>query len=157
MLWERLTSARTSTTWKFSINGSARMQTFPINNAQNSAKVGFEIEYAYTSSREVARIVREIAGVSDVQLIGSWLSDGDLRLRFRFRSDAFVVIEPFGDSSRYFIGPESERKSAENIDAVENAFKTYRPGLLRRLVGDILTLKPLTHLFQSVIRRFDGR
>lgn len=133
------------------------MQTFPISDSQDSVKIGFEIENAYASSREVARIVSGIAGVSDVEFIGSWLSDGDLRLRFRFRGEIFVVVEPFGDSSRYFIGPELERRNVESINVVENAFKAYRLGLLRRVVGDILTLKPVTRLLDIAFRRLDGQ
>lgn len=132
------------------------MKTFPVQSADSNSKVGFEIENAYASPREVARILSEIAGVSDIQRVGSWFSGSDIRLRFHYQKDSYVVVEPFGDNSRYFIGPESQQLTSDQIEQVETAFRSYKPSIPRQVVGDILTLKPLTYLIRLVRRKSDG-
>ncbi|MDP2324320.1 MAG: hypothetical protein Q8N51_09860 [Gammaproteobacteria bacterium] len=116
------------------------METFPIIGADEKSKVGFEIDNAYASSRELVRIVRGFEGVSAVVWVGSWLSKGDIRLRFSYRGEQFLVVEPYGDSSRYFIRQE-HGKWGDNSESLESEFKAHKIGPLRKFIGDILCLR----------------
>ncbi|MCY1562005.1 hypothetical protein D9M68_993370 [compost metagenome] len=51
-----------------------------------------------------------------------------------------MVWEPFGDNSRYWIGPQEAERDVD-FATVEMAFKQYRPALLRKVLGDLIGLK----------------
>ncbi len=52
-----------------------------------------------------------------------------------------IVLEPYGDNSRYWIGPKEPAENALDVGDIENAFKAYRPPLHRKILGDVLTLR----------------
>jgi hypothetical protein len=51
-----------------------------------------------------------------------------------------MVVEPFNDNSRWWIGQEEGGRWVD-IGEIEAAFREYRPTALRRLVGDVLTFR----------------
>lgn len=132
------------------------MKTFPVASDDGKLQVGFEIENAYATPSEVAGVLRAIAGVSEIRRGGSWLSSTDIRLTFSFNGKPFVVLEPFGDNSRYFIGPELQAPADDQIEIIENAFRAYRPSVARQLAGDVLTLRPLIGAIRIVRKTVRG-
>ena len=98
------------------------MRTFPIYRPDGSL-LAFEIWNTWIWIGSLLRILRAVPGVSDVRRERS----GDNRITFRFMSLAYVVNEPWGDNSRYWIGPAAPEESA----VVESsplllAFKRHR-------------------------------
>src|SRR5687768_8748725 len=86
----------------------------------------------------VARILRGVEGVTDVRvrrLFGPFPQD--VHVRFRFRGLDHVVMEPWGDSSRLWIGPENTGAPAADASALEEAFKEWRSPVWRRL-GNVI-------------------
>jgi hypothetical protein len=79
----------------------------------------------------------------------SFSKSSDVHVRFRHLGQAYIVWEPFGDSSRYWIGPEQGPESSPEITKLEDVFKRYRPPLYQTIIGDLLTLRFIT--------RFIGR
>ena len=67
------------------------MRTFPI-----------------TDNGRLARRLRDIAGVSDVRLRKWWVGSPDVHIRFRYHDREYIVWEPYGDNSRWWIGPVDE-------------------------------------------------
>jgi hypothetical protein len=116
------------------------MRTYPSIDEGRGYMVAFEIEMVYTSLRSIAGVLSGIAEVTNVRVRRIFESSGDIRIWFRYQRIECVVLEPFGDNSRYWIGPKNS-KDAFDIRNVEEAFEKYRPTLLREVFGSILTLR----------------
>ncbi len=119
------------------------MKTYPVFENRAGDKVAFEIESAYVGMSTVAGILMTVPGVTDVQVrrrFGGWLDDCQgVHGRFRYQGVEGVVWEPFGDSSRYWIGQKDSTEPVDFSD-LEQAFVAYQPSLCRRFLGDLLTL-----------------
>jgi hypothetical protein len=83
--------------------------------------LAFEIGNAFVWIGTILRILRSVEGVTDIKCIRS----EDDRVVFLFRDARFVVNEPWGDSSRYWIGPK-EPKKAVDLDSLHQAFQQHR-------------------------------
>jgi hypothetical protein len=86
--------------------------------------VSFEIDNLLISRRGVVRILRSIP---DIHIIRSprllWWREDEF-CEFEIGGQRFKALEPFGDNSRYWIGPEPPQWS-EHIQLVQNAFARY--------------------------------
>lgn len=106
----------------------------------------FEIDNIYISLSTIACLIKRVAGVSNVQARKLFRSDQrDVHVTFNYNGKKFIVWEPYGDSSRYWIGPDDTDTSIEIVE-IENVFKQHKPRILRRLLGDILMLRPIAGL-----------
>lgn len=115
------------------------MKTYPDEHVRPSSAIGFEIDNIYVSLRTVVRILKGTNGVTEIRtrrLFGKW--EG-IHIWFKFLDEECVVIEPFGDSSRYWIGP-SNPKANLDFASVELEFRNYRPPLPVKVIGDLVTL-----------------
>lgn len=83
----------------------------------------FEVNTWSLSGRALRRILESVAGVTDVRLTASLLSRDENRAYFRFHGVPFVVWEPFGDNSRYWIGPDSQDVPAPDLGPLIRAFR----------------------------------
>ena len=123
------------------------MITYPIvGNTEGTGLFAFEVENVYVLPRRIARI---LAGIDEVTAVRLWplFRSTDRRVEFRFRGRDFMVWEPYGDSSRYWIGPQDDNDDRPiDISVIEDAFKRYRPPPYHRVIGDILTLRILKRL-----------
>ena len=63
-----------------------------------------------------------MVGVSDVRR--NWFSDD--RVTFTFQGVPFVINEPWGDNSRYWVGPLAPEASGPDISPLHSAFVHYR-------------------------------
>lgn len=115
------------------------MNTYPIKDAQGQEHA-IEIENAYASTRRIAHLISTVEGVTDVQLRKPFSGSGDVRATFRFHGDDFVITEPFGDSSRYWIGPANGTIGARDLGAIDACLRKYRSAILRKIWGDVLSL-----------------
>lgn len=102
----------------------------------------FEIESVYIRPKKIAELLSCVDGVSQVgtQRI---TDDRDVRVSFRFSDVGYIVCEPFGDSSRYWIGPKNDSDQSQTVDIspIVNVFRRYKPPLVIKIIGDLLTLK----------------
>jgi len=60
-------------------------------------------------------------------------------VEFGFADREYAVLEPFGDNSRFWIGPKEPETSdtditAIDITAIEEAFLAYRPSLAAQVL-----------------------
>lgn len=112
------------------------MKTYPMN--KNGTTTAFEIENTLISRRGIARLLRNLPGVSNVQLGGHFGSANDVRVSFNYHGSEYEVEEPFGDNSRYLIGPKDPSPETRSIEDIEAAFRGFRPTLWRRLLSILL-------------------
>lgn len=125
------------------------MQTYPTMDKHGLHPLAFEIENVYVGPRAIGRILEQVNGVSGVRVRRAFSKWEDVHVWFKYMDRDYVVVEPFGDNSRYWIGPKEAPENAPDVGAVENAFKDYRPPLHREIFGDVLTLR----LFKRLIGR----
>lgn len=116
----------------------SNMKTYPIKDDKRQL-VALEVDMVYCGLRNLLSVIASSEGVSGAA-IGKGLSAGaDVRATFQYQGDDYVVTEPFGDSSRYWVGPV-ERNVRRDISAIEGRLKDFQPSALRRIVGGLVTL-----------------
>jgi len=103
------------------------MKTYPIINDDGSLR-GFEITAPLTY-RPIRRALRSVEGVTEIRR--TWFNED--RIKFKFNGEPFIVWEPYGDNSRYWIGP-AEPPSRQDISPIHEAFQQYRYSALARLM-----------------------
>jgi len=116
------------------------METFPVSK-EGGRQTAFQIDNVYVSRRAVARLLGKLSGVTDVHPRGRFGSSDEVRVEFKYLGRDYLVWEPFGDNSRYWIGPKNPENGAVDIAGLESAFKQYRAPFHRALLGDLLTLR----------------
>lgn len=116
------------------------MEIFPLAK-ENERAAAFEVENVYVSRKSLVEILRQAKGVTNIELRGRFSSSDDIRVEFKYHDRNYIVMEPFGDNSRYWIGPKNPRESVPDITDLENSFKRYEPPFHRAVLGDLLTLR----------------
>ena len=107
--------------------GMVRTMTIYELNAPGQRVEAFEVDNLTLVWRPLLRRVLESApGVSDVQ-VGSRYFGDEHRAHFRYHGVAFVVWEPFGDNSRYWIGPEDQAGEVPDLTGLMDAFRAFGP------------------------------
>ncbi len=117
------------------------MKTFPAVSEPDGRLRAFEVENAYIGPSTVAQILRLTEGVTDVEQRRLFSRDSEVHVKFKYQGHPCIVWEPYGDSSRFWIGPENKDSFAGDMAPVERAFARYRPPLHRTLVGGLLTFR----------------
>jgi hypothetical protein len=102
------------------------MRTYPILRSDGTIR-GFEISNFCLSYRSLLKILSPVDGVSDVQR----QRRSDDRVIFSYHGEKCVVNEPFGDNSRYWIGPMDPVASRLDINPLHRAFQQYRSPISR--------------------------
>lgn len=127
------------------------MKVYKLNRDGEEA-FGFEVDNAYICPGRIATLLRKVNGVSGIELRKPFSFSSDVHLKFKYHGEPFMVWEPYGDSSRYWIGPEYESESeAVNVDVLIEAFERYEPSVIVGIWGDVISLN-----LKSLLRRFFG-
>ena len=125
------------------------MKTYPILTKDGHRAFAFEVENVYLSPAAAARLAATVDDVSEVVVRSVFSKSSDVHVEFKYRGQPYIVWEPYGDSSRYWIGPKEEARDAGDITALESAFSCYRPPMHRALLGNILTFQFVTHFLSN--------
>ena len=102
------------------------MKTYLIGSGEDGRCRAFEIEHTFVWIGTIARLLAGVSGVTDVYARRLFRSPDDIRLSFRYLGRECIVWEPWGDSSRYWIGPKDEGDF--DIAPIRAAFEGYHPG-----------------------------
>lgn len=105
------------------------MRTYPLHNRPDGTLRGFEINSTWIWIGTILNILKAVPGVSEVKRVYM----REERMVFRFHGEPCVVWEPFGDNSRYWIGPESAGSSIADLGPLHQAFVSYQSPLARLL------------------------
>jgi len=124
------------------------MQTHPILTKDGTRLPAFEVENAYIGPATIARLLAQVQGVTDVQQRKMLAKSNDVHVNFKYRGQPWIVWEPYGDSSRYWIGPQDQAESEIDATEIEDAFKRHCPPFHRMLLGDMLTLRFITRFMK---------
>jgi hypothetical protein len=112
------------------------MRIYDLND-KDGRLVAFEIGNIWISRRGVEKVVRSIPDATVVRGVGreswvdilSWWKRDEYFCEFDLRGTRFVAWEPWGDSSRYWIGPEPARPTPE-VATVRDAFAAAQPAVM---------------------------
>jgi hypothetical protein len=126
----------------------AEMTTYPIHDPQGERVIAFEIENVYIGVPTIARLLESVDGITHIHQRRWFRGPDDVHVVFRFRDQECIVWEPYGDSSRYWIGPQSPVPDLD-MRTVQEVFNRYQQPVFRRVVGNILSLR----IFSSLIGR----
>jgi hypothetical protein len=108
------------------------MKTYP-EYRDDGALWGFEIQQTWVWIGTILRILRSVPGVSNVQRA----SGDDRRVLFTLNSEPCIVLEPFGDNSRYWIGPEHPKTSALDLTSLHAEFASHRSPIMKLLSRNV--------------------
>jgi hypothetical protein len=126
------------------------MQTYLVSDKQGVRAPIFQVENAYIGPATIAKLLAQVQGVSDVRRRKPFSKSSDVHIEFYYLGRPYIVWEPFGDNSRYWIGPAdmvsgvpdvANLEHPEDIANLEEVFKRYRPPLYRALLGDVISLR----------------
>ena len=93
------------------------MTTYPILRPDGAIQA-FEISSSWLTFRPIFRLLRSVSGVENVKR--NWFNDD--RISFTFRGRPCVVNEPWGDNSRFWIGPATPDPELD-MAPVNDAFR----------------------------------
>jgi len=116
------------------------METYPIKN-EAGLIYAFEIENIYISLREIATILSSLNEISNIKIRKPFQTATENQIEFECMGKKCIVWEPYGDSSRYWIGAKDVDNKDIDVTAIEASFKCHQPFFLRKILGDILSLK----------------
>lgn len=102
------------------------MTTYPILRADGSM-LAFEITSGWVTFRPLFKVLRSVQGVTDVRR-NYFNAD---RLSFLYLGEPCVVNEPWGDNSRYWVGPRETEGSVLNLTSINQAFQAHQGALSR--------------------------
>jgi hypothetical protein len=126
------------------------MNTYPLYNP-DGRMFAFEIEIVYIGVKKIAKLLNSCDGVSDIRVRKIFGADSDIHIDFLYAGNAFIVWEPYADSSRYWIGPKDDANKQIDFGPIESVFRQYRPSTAIKLLGDLVSFK-----FLSAIKRKKG-
>lgn len=102
--------------------------------------VGFEIDNVFIGRRKIQKILNESGQITDAELRDGLASGNPERLAFSLDGTDFLVEEPFGDSSVYWISPVDPTAEVPNsVARIQAIFEGYRVPILRLAMGLILS------------------
>ena len=125
------------------------MRTFENHSDDEGYFVAFEIENAYVRPSKVGEILSTVDGVQSVVVGNPSGESRDIRVTFDYEGIEYIVWEPYGDNSRYWIGPKQTEEQLSDIDItpLAEAFREYQPPFLIKVLADLVTLN-----FKSLFR-----
>src|SRR5436190_9705880 len=104
------------------------MQIYDLKDSEGRV-YAFEVDNLLIGRRGVADIVATIPGAHVSKLHRSWWGPDEF-CEFEVAGTRFRAWEPFGDNSRYWIGPEPPHFT-EQTAVVRAAFASHTPKTLR--------------------------
>ena len=100
------------------------MKTYPIYNAENRI-FAFEVSNLVLGRSGVCRVIQAIPGavLTRKPKLLSWFREGSF-CEFTVDGETFEAEEPFGDNSRYWVGPCPPRWLPQT-EMVHEAFQRW--------------------------------
>lgn len=134
------------------------MRTYDIHDEQGRLHA-FEVSNALLGRRQACAVIHDMAGAVVLRHARRMFSrepDNDEFCEFRVGNEIFVMWEPWGDNSRYWIGTRPPHTCAE-LEQVRAAFCAYRPllhvwGVLRLFFFAFGTVVVVNALWQLWLR-----
>jgi hypothetical protein len=102
------------------------VKTYPAIR-RDGKLLAFEITSTWVTFGPLYRVLRSVDGVANLKR--NWFNDD--RVSFTFHGEPFVVNEPWGDNSRYWIGPKAPEAASLDVSPICAAFEQHRGPMAR--------------------------
>ncbi len=119
------------------------MRVYDCNDSDGGL-IAFEVDNATLTRNRACRIAASIAGVEIVRR-SRLFRDSDDFCEFLIDGETFIIEEPFGDNSRYWIGPKDSTQH-KSLLTIREAFERHSTWHAGRLIL-IATALSITALF----------
>jgi hypothetical protein len=123
------------------------MKTYTIKD-NNGNPFAFEIDNVYISLRKLSKLLSSMEGIRNLKVRRLFEMHKENHIEFEYNGDFFVVWEPFGDNSTYWIGPKDTEKKSDKIQDIEAIIKSYKLPRPIKFMGDLISLN-----FREIFRR----
>jgi len=122
--------------------------------------IGFEVPEIYVSRRQIRKMLDTSGVAAGAELGAPLLADDEVRVSFWVDGHKFCVVEPFGDSSVFWIVPEDPSARVPHLlERIQAIFEEHRVPPLRLVVGLVVTgdivVRPIRWLY-SLLRGHDS-
>jgi hypothetical protein len=101
------------------------MRVYELVRPDEQRPYAFEVSSSWSVFRPIVRCLESVQGVTEARPGGHIMSGDENRAYFLFHGVPFVVWEPFGDDSRYWIGPADVNMPAPDLGPLVQAFREY--------------------------------
>lgn len=98
------------------------MRIYPLSSAEGVPHA-FEVDNLLLTRGQACKIAESIPGAVIIKR-SRLFRDTDDFCEFKIGDDVFVIEEPFGDNSRYWVGPK-DAKPSPSLEVVRNAFEAH--------------------------------
>jgi hypothetical protein len=116
------------------------METFSQHNDRGEV-CAFEIPSGhFLSSAGVVRFLSRCPGVQVERVRRLFEVGNDVHAIFTLDEDRYLVWEPYGDNSRYWIGPEGEARPPQSLAKLRAFVHSNWPGPISALRARVLSL-----------------
>jgi len=116
------------------------VRTYPIRSSETAPPFALEVDIALISPATLARLLSSLSAVTSIAKASPKSGSPDVRLTFEYQQVPFVVWEPFGDNSRYWIGPVDPQDGAKDVTAIISALEQHTPSPFRRAIAVALSI-----------------
>ena len=104
------------------------MKTYPLLS-DTEEFIGFEISNTWIHPKRIVKLLRNNLKLESVEN-QKFFSSSDIRIEFRYKNQNYIIFEPFGDSSRYWVGLLALDKKKvydySDMKDIENVFINHR-------------------------------
>lgn len=105
----------------------------------NNQTYAFEICSALISLKDLFRLLIIVDCITNLKRRKLFQNFEDsIHIKFVYKEQEFIVQEPYGDSSEYWIGPYDETAQSTSIAEIESVFVSYKPTFWRRMISFLL-------------------
>ena len=101
------------------------MNTYPIYlNQDSNVMTAFEIDSTFIFLTDIEKILQKSSNVKNIHIRKLFSKSPDVHITFDYFDEPYIVLEPWGDNSRYWIGLDDDNSKQEiDIKELENLFK----------------------------------
>lgn len=112
------------------------MKTYPLLDDAGELR-GFEIpSFFFMSSASVSRFFRKCPGVTVTRQRRLFESGNEVRAELVLDGTKYIVWEPYGDNSRFWVGPDGESQGAKDgVRKLQTFAAANWPGPVSRMLG----------------------
>ncbi len=120
------------------------MKTYPLLNDADKV-IGFEVSNLFfPSSASVSRFFAKCPGVQITRQRKMFESGNEIHVELVLEGTTFIVWEPFGDNSRYWVGlkEESDLESdieSDSLRSLQEFVSSSWPGPISKMLSFVLS------------------
>ena len=128
------------------------MKTYPIYSDLDNTLIAFEIDNTSVFLSDIMRALQNSSNVKNVHIRKAFSKSPDVHITFDFFNQPYIVWEPWGDNSRYWIGPDNDNNPPIDIQELENLLINANKITLNRFCYAVVLLIILVGVYYIYLK-----